>query len=123
MDPESDFKETPSTEVVIRGLPDDTNQDLQVDENNSSEALIKKKPTLFLKYIENPDYSWMQRLLRLQKIHILKVNQTQYEVISPGTQCQEMYSIMVCLLYVWLCICVIMYIMCVYKQLLSSQIF
>ena len=54
--------------------------------NDSSEEdgvnVTIKKPKLCIegRPIENPDFSWMWRLRRLQKIHILKVNQTQYEV-------------------------------------------
>lgn len=48
--------------------------------NSGLKRVTKERQPWLLRFVENPDYSWMRRLLCLQKAHILKVNQTQYEV-------------------------------------------
>lgn len=61
---------------------DGKNGEQQIDEMNCLVAVrkVQRPPLTLHDTIENPDYSWMRRLLQLQKKYILKVNQTQYEV-------------------------------------------
>mmetsp|Transcript_6686 Transcript_6686/g.12883 ORF Transcript_6686/g.12883 Transcript_6686/m.12883 type:complete len:190 (-) Transcript_6686:1743-2312(-) len=53
-------------------------------ENDRLESSIVK-PKLSCEVVENPDYSWMRRLVRLQKAYVIRVNQTQYELACLST--------------------------------------
>lgn len=69
------------SEQKIGTSDNDCGEPLSDEQNyNSMKSLVKSRPSSVNSRIENPDYSWMRRLLQLQKKHILKVNQTQYEV-------------------------------------------
>ena len=53
------------------------NQMFENEENVDTLIKEAKVPNI---NVQNPDYGWMRRLIRLQKSYILRVNQTQYEV-------------------------------------------